>query len=240
MDTCQACGIQTDDSLVQCDRCDSWWHFGCVGVSDSISEKSFVCTNCFNTTPPQPPLKKAGDLRLPPTDALSVSSRRSSISNASARARLNLERLEVEKALAERMLNLELREQERKVELARIQKEGELERRKLEIQRAYEEEKFRLMEEELVEAADRSLRSQQSSNSKVRQWRSRMQLGGACSTMQSPAANEVLGDRETTTTTTTTTTAPEIQTSALPAAGSGAMNQHPIGVTSIATQILIV
>ncbi|XP_062703997.1 uncharacterized protein LOC115255979 [Aedes albopictus] len=235
MDTCEACGIQTDDSLVQCDRCDSWWHFGCVGVSDSISEKSFICTKCFNTTPPPPPPHHNEDLRLPPIDTMSVSSKRSSISNASARARLNLERLEVKKVLAEKMLNLELREQERKLELARIQKEGELERRKLEIQRDYEEEKLRLMEEELLDAADRSLRSQQSSNSKVRQWRSQMQLGGACSTMQSPAANEVLGDREAPTATTTTTTTSVERITTVSGTGGETSGRQPAGDSGIET-----
>ncbi|XP_062717285.1 uncharacterized protein LOC134292262 [Aedes albopictus] len=235
MDTCQACGIQTDDSLVQCDRCDSWWHFGCVGVSDSISEKSFICTKCFSATPPPPPPHHNEVLRLPPTDTMSVSSRRSSISNASARARLNLERLEVKKVLAEKMLDLELREQERKIELARMQKEGELERRKLELQRDYEEEKLRLMEEELLDAADRSLRSQQSSNSKVRQWRSQMQLGGACSTMQSPAANEVLGDREAPTATTTTTTTSVERITTVSGTGGETSGRQPAGDSGIET-----
>lgn len=36
------------DNLVQCDRCDSYVHFSCAGVNDSISnpDRSFVCKKC--------------------------------------------------------------------------------------------------------------------------------------------------------------------------------------------------
>ncbi|XP_062537639.1 uncharacterized protein LOC134205954 [Armigeres subalbatus] len=199
--------------MVQCDRCDTWWHFGCVGVDESVSERSFICPKCENSTSLLQSQPTTGVELIPPMDSISLTSRRSSVSNASARARLNLEKLEVKKALAEKTLNLERREQERKLELARLQNEGELERKKLELQREYEEERIRLMEEELVEEEERSVRSQQSSSSKVRQWRSQLQFGGACSTMRYPAANEARGERNVKMTTTTTTAASDVPVS---------------------------
>ncbi|XP_062538391.1 uncharacterized protein LOC134206679 [Armigeres subalbatus] len=213
MDICGACGVQKNDAMVQCDRCDTWWHFGCVGVDESVSERSFICPKCENSTSLLQSQPTTGVELIPPIDSISLTSRRSSVSNASARARLNLEKLEVKKALAEKTLNLELREQERKLELARLQNEGELERKKLELQREYEEERIRLMEEELVEEEERSVRSQQSSSSKVRQWRSQLQFGGACSTMRYPAANEARGERNVKVTTTTTTAASDVPVS---------------------------
>lgn len=43
---CKKClEIDTDD-MVQCDICDRWYHFGCVGVTESVADESWVCEGC--------------------------------------------------------------------------------------------------------------------------------------------------------------------------------------------------
>lgn len=42
-----ACNRPDDvDNLVQCDACDSWWHFSCAKITDSISDRSWTCVKC--------------------------------------------------------------------------------------------------------------------------------------------------------------------------------------------------
>ncbi|XP_062704409.1 uncharacterized protein LOC109433030 [Aedes albopictus] len=48
--TCKTCrGTETDD-MVQCDQCDGWHHFHCVGVSDEVVDQSWSCANCKTAT----------------------------------------------------------------------------------------------------------------------------------------------------------------------------------------------
>ncbi|XP_062704152.1 uncharacterized protein LOC134286544 [Aedes albopictus] len=48
--TCKTCrGAETED-MVQCDQCDGWYHFHCVGVSDEVVDQSWSCANCKTAT----------------------------------------------------------------------------------------------------------------------------------------------------------------------------------------------
>ncbi|XP_062541285.1 uncharacterized protein LOC134209311 [Armigeres subalbatus] len=38
--------INGEESMVQCDICQTWWHFACAGVSDSIENRAWSCANC--------------------------------------------------------------------------------------------------------------------------------------------------------------------------------------------------
>ncbi|XP_065094740.1 uncharacterized protein LOC135715349 [Ochlerotatus camptorhynchus] len=44
--TCRACQGPDTEEMVQCDVCDRWHHFSCVGVSEEVADKSWSCTNC--------------------------------------------------------------------------------------------------------------------------------------------------------------------------------------------------
>ncbi|XP_058443961.1 uncharacterized protein LOC131425801 [Malaya genurostris] len=44
--SCKLCENFDNDNMVQCDLCDSWYHFSCVDVSESIAEVSWSCPGC--------------------------------------------------------------------------------------------------------------------------------------------------------------------------------------------------
>ena len=47
MDTnCKLCDQQDDDFMVQCDVCDLWFHFTCVGVTQEIEQVEWMCADC--------------------------------------------------------------------------------------------------------------------------------------------------------------------------------------------------
>ncbi|XP_055585027.1 uncharacterized protein LOC129737887 [Uranotaenia lowii] len=44
---CQACDLNdTYDNMVQCDRCQTWWHLVCAGVNESIEDRDWICPKC--------------------------------------------------------------------------------------------------------------------------------------------------------------------------------------------------
>lgn len=47
-DACQACGKCDTRAMVQCDECDKWSHFTCVGVTEEVEEHSWVCLKCHS------------------------------------------------------------------------------------------------------------------------------------------------------------------------------------------------
>ncbi|XP_062542530.1 uncharacterized protein LOC134210505 [Armigeres subalbatus] len=44
--SCELCDKPDDDQMVQCDTCDVWHHFVCVGVSEDIQGCSWICLEC--------------------------------------------------------------------------------------------------------------------------------------------------------------------------------------------------
>nr|XP_029717334.1 uncharacterized protein KIAA2012-like [Aedes albopictus] len=48
--SCKTCKRADTKMMVQCDKCDQWFHFSCVGVSEDIADKSWSCTNCVTAT----------------------------------------------------------------------------------------------------------------------------------------------------------------------------------------------
>ncbi|XP_029719406.2 uncharacterized protein LOC109431964 [Aedes albopictus] len=47
---CTFCQESDNDEMVQCDKCDRWIHFACVGVTEEIADKSWSCPKCVTTT----------------------------------------------------------------------------------------------------------------------------------------------------------------------------------------------
>ncbi|XP_058817458.1 uncharacterized protein LOC131680765 [Topomyia yanbarensis] len=169
---CNQCNEPDTDRMVSCCHCDSWWHFTCVGVNDSIdaTDRPFTCPNC------QRPSAQIPVIDAPGSKANSKAGTSTSTCSAGAiRARLQLERLEAQKALAMKRIELERREHERKMEQEKQKKEAEFERRQLQLEQAVMNESFRLREViDLGGEGDednRSVASVQSSFSKVQQWK---------------------------------------------------------------------
>lgn len=48
--TCRRCRGPDTDDMVQCDKCDGWHHYGCVGVTDEVADQSWSCANCKTAT----------------------------------------------------------------------------------------------------------------------------------------------------------------------------------------------
>ncbi|KAJ6648775.1 Transcription initiation factor TFIID subunit 3 [Pseudolycoriella hygida] len=44
--SCQLCKGEDSNDMVQCDRCDLWYHFGCVGVTGDIAQVEWICDKC--------------------------------------------------------------------------------------------------------------------------------------------------------------------------------------------------
>ena len=47
-DICQLCqGSEDDMHWIACDKCDGWYHFGCVGLTSAPDqEETWICDNC--------------------------------------------------------------------------------------------------------------------------------------------------------------------------------------------------
>lgn len=89
---CRRTGCKLPDSaenMVACDLCERWFHFTCAGVSESVSDKSFICTDC-----------EAAKERRTTERVRSVKSHATSASGNE----LELQQLEQEKRLRERMM----------------------------------------------------------------------------------------------------------------------------------------
>ncbi|XP_055622405.1 uncharacterized protein LOC129765971 [Toxorhynchites rutilus septentrionalis] len=173
---CPACDNPNDQRMVSCCHCKVWWHYDCVGVDEGISaaDRTFNCPRCQKPSPTIP-FDGRSRTKSPKRNTSKGSSvAASSTSSVRARrARLQLEKLEAEKALTTKMLEQERREQALRHEQERLLKDAEIEQVKLRLEKAILDEKFRIQEEELDDQSNDgiSLRSQQSSFSKVEQWK---------------------------------------------------------------------
>ena len=49
--SCSKCDKADSDDMVQCDACDKWLHFECVGVDVSIAEQDWLCPSCLSKSP---------------------------------------------------------------------------------------------------------------------------------------------------------------------------------------------
>lgn len=92
--SCIKCKQPDSDEMVQCDSCDKWIHFGCAGVDSSIKHKPFHCETCIAIK--QSNRNKAGS---------AASKIQSRSSGASARAQLQLQKLDEELKIQQEYLN---------------------------------------------------------------------------------------------------------------------------------------
>ncbi|XP_055585016.1 uncharacterized protein LOC129737877 [Uranotaenia lowii] len=164
--SCQADGCKLPDSsrMVACDVCDSWWHYECAGVDDSIADKDFVCIRC------SAPTEKQTTIIAP---AKSLTGSMSSASSTGRRAKLKLQKLEEMKVLQEKQL--------------------ELDQRKLNLEKDFHNEKFRVLEEEVADEEERqSRKSNRSNSSQIIQWKVDKLLGSVANSTVIPLAKEAV------------------------------------------------
>lgn len=129
-----------DRKMVQCDGCDHWFHFRCVGVNDSIEdpERSFKCAACTVPDPPGSTVSTSASVR-------------------EARIQLEVQRLADEKRLQEKM-HAEREKQER--DLLEMTLRLERERRdkamkeKFALEKDYLQRKYDLLHTQLDDDGD--------------------------------------------------------------------------------------
>ncbi|XP_065091420.1 uncharacterized protein LOC135712358 [Ochlerotatus camptorhynchus] len=159
---CPACdrsGV-TDRLMVKCDSCEIWYHSICVGVDESVMDRSFCCTQCLHR-------------HSPVSSHVGKSSTTSAIQ---ARVELQMQRIEEEKRVQERLMR-EIEEQEKALREKSMQQELESKRKanqqRWELERQFIGRKYNLLQS-VNEGDDnvsvRSLRSNRSSKSTVHRW----------------------------------------------------------------------
>lgn len=47
---CKACADEDNTRMVQCDRCDDWYHFECVEVSQGVAHRDWQCSKCLSVS----------------------------------------------------------------------------------------------------------------------------------------------------------------------------------------------
>lgn len=43
---CKKCNAGDNDRMVQCDKCDQWYHYDCVAVNSGVANISWNCEGC--------------------------------------------------------------------------------------------------------------------------------------------------------------------------------------------------
>ncbi len=103
--SCEYCECIDTDDMVQCDSCDSWFHFGCVGVTQKVASEEWKCDRCKYVLPKNPSVVEPDKENVSPQDiqwrkSKSIQSL-SSVSSTRSKA-LALRKLEEERALTEK------------------------------------------------------------------------------------------------------------------------------------------
>lgn len=91
---CQICSHYDQESRVQCDKCDLWFHFKCVNVTDAIKDEDWMCASC---------MREGSIVRQTNQEVRSIKSNsrksKSGTSTSSRRKSLALQRLDEEQRM---------------------------------------------------------------------------------------------------------------------------------------------
>jgi hypothetical protein len=60
---CDESWIENGRPMVQCEDCENWYHWHCVGFRKAMEEEEWKCVNCAQKRRP-PELEKPGDVLL--------------------------------------------------------------------------------------------------------------------------------------------------------------------------------
>ncbi|XP_058827305.1 uncharacterized protein LOC131687249 [Topomyia yanbarensis] len=97
--SCRTCRSADNSRMVQCDGCDGWHHYECVGVDDQIEKKPWRCVICKKV-----PKKRVSKVKVSEKKKFpKVQSVKSATSRKSSRIELELQlrKLEAERTLLE-------------------------------------------------------------------------------------------------------------------------------------------
>ncbi|XP_062702274.1 uncharacterized protein LOC115258215 [Aedes albopictus] len=167
---CTFCQERDSDEMVQCDKCDRWIHFACVGVTEEIADKSWSCPKCVTTTGFQQPSSsavnrgRAGSSGHPGQLGAGKSVRCNTLSEPAGRtfptgaANCDKTVKSVSSSSSRRSI-LQL-------QLQRLEEEREYEKIQAEKHRAYMDRKYELLEQMQSQTGSECSRSQD----RVRQW----------------------------------------------------------------------
>lgn len=104
---CKSCdGPDGIDDMVQCDKCNNWHHFQCVGVTADIKSQVWICANCQVEASARPSVNQLNESFTPQEHQEQARStnkthKSRSGSNTSSRAAQALQELEEEKRAIE-------------------------------------------------------------------------------------------------------------------------------------------
>ncbi|XP_058816133.1 uncharacterized protein LOC131679419 [Topomyia yanbarensis] len=71
---CKVCDGSDNSRIIQCDKCDDWFHFDCVGVSQAVENQDWLSSDCYGkqhaknkkSTKPTPPTVPPSYYMMPP------------------------------------------------------------------------------------------------------------------------------------------------------------------------------
>ncbi|XP_065094204.1 uncharacterized protein LOC135714762 [Ochlerotatus camptorhynchus] len=112
---CELCNERDNSRMVQCDGCDTWYHFSCVEVSRDIANYSWMCPQCHphmyfdasSLVQQRPILQQIHPVDPPPNVMRSTKSIGKASSNRSKQRKVDrlLQKLEEQKQLEQRFLD---------------------------------------------------------------------------------------------------------------------------------------
>nr|XP_029715368.1 uncharacterized protein LOC115259000 [Aedes albopictus]XP_029715375.1 uncharacterized protein LOC115259000 [Aedes albopictus] len=170
---CTFCQEKDSDEMVQCDKCDRWIHFACVGVTEEIADKSWSCPKCVTTTGFQQPSPSAvnrnrtgssGRAERLVSKEIHGSVRCHSLSEPAGRtfAAGTANRDKTVKSVSSSSSRRSILQ----LQLQRLEEEREYERLQAEKHRAYMDRKYELLEQMHSQTGSECSRSQD----RIRQW----------------------------------------------------------------------
>nr|XP_029709511.1 uncharacterized protein LOC115255521 [Aedes albopictus] len=138
--------------MVQCDICQSWAHFSCVGVTEAIKDSNWSCDKCSNElqVPKQP--KRTANRKGSSKSKSDGGSNQSSVPEGTTGLNEELRKLEaeqraMEKALEEEMILQKKLQQDRELKQRQLKEERDMLERQLQEEAKYANERKRLHEQ---------------------------------------------------------------------------------------------
>ncbi|XP_053692357.1 uncharacterized protein LOC128740817 [Sabethes cyaneus] len=176
-DRCQVCEGPETNQMVQCDECDVWCHFSCVGVTQQVEDQSWICMKCQSAKIQQSILTASRNRLQPPAvskeaagSKLSVHDQQSNTAGVKTKPRIvvipedgstNAKRLEQVSKLSHRSSRSIL-----KLQLMQLEEKRAFEEQEARKHREYMKEKYKLLEQ----MTEKSVSGSSVSERRVENW----------------------------------------------------------------------
>lgn len=166
--SCTFCQEADNDEMVQCDKCDRWIHFACVGVTEGIADESWSCPKCVTTTGIQQPSSSAIN-RLPIIYSSRAGQQKPAATKDQFTSKASLEvgkNIHCHDKTAHSLKSSSSRRSLLQLQLQRLEEEREHEKQQAEKHRAYLDRKYELLEQ----MHSRTGSEYSGSQERIRQW----------------------------------------------------------------------